>query len=215
MADARPAADGGGRRAQAERRADTIGRLLHATTESIADLGYHRATTAEICERAGVSPGALFHHFDTKVDLVLAALRRLIELRIDRYLEFADSLRTSEAPEGDGIELLRMGRALGRDRGALVWLEVTLAARSDPDLRERLTPLLAVRWRSIRDAVSGHPALAAMPAEKREAWLTILRATLELDAICDHVLADDDLAERKDRALMALAVRLGAIPPAA
>ena len=62
------------RRSQSERRAETIELLLDATIATIAELGYHRATTAEICARAGVTHGALFHHFETRIDLVLAAL---------------------------------------------------------------------------------------------------------------------------------------------
>jgi AcrR family transcriptional regulator len=209
MADVDPAAEGRGRRTQARRSAETIEQLLLATTASIADHGYHRATTARICQRAGVSPGALFHHFDTKVDLVLAALRRLLEMRIDRYLEFAASVRTTGAPDGGGLELLRMARSLTRDPEAMVWLEVTMAARADAELRARLRPLLAARWRSIRDVASRHPAIAAMPVEPREAWLQILWGTLELDAIWEHVIPGDELDERKDRALLALAVRLG------
>ena len=34
--------------------------------------------------------GALFHHFDTRIDLVLAALQRMTERRIARYVEFAE-----------------------------------------------------------------------------------------------------------------------------
>lgn len=48
--------------------------LLMAGFTCIADLGYARATTAEICRRAGVSSGTFFHHFPTKEDLLLALL---------------------------------------------------------------------------------------------------------------------------------------------
>ena len=78
------------RRTQAERRADTTELLLDATIDAIADVGYHGATTAEICARAGVSDGALFHHFDTRVDLVLGALAHLTERRVADYVEFAE-----------------------------------------------------------------------------------------------------------------------------
>src|SRR5258708_3339100 len=43
------------RRTQAERRATTQARLLDATIECVAELAYHRTTTAEVARRAGLS----------------------------------------------------------------------------------------------------------------------------------------------------------------
>lgn len=48
--------------------------LLTAGFTCIADVGWTRATTAQICRRAGVSSGTFFHHFPTKEDLLLALL---------------------------------------------------------------------------------------------------------------------------------------------
>ena len=45
--------------------------ILAAGYECIAELGYAGATTARICERAGVSSGTFFHHFPTKLDLLV------------------------------------------------------------------------------------------------------------------------------------------------
>src|SRR5438270_12370952 len=61
------------RRTQAERRAETRGRLLDATLECLADLGYGATTTTEVVRRAGLSRGAQVHHFPTKAELVVAA----------------------------------------------------------------------------------------------------------------------------------------------
>src|SRR5262245_4162736 len=133
------------RRTQAERRAETTEALLDATIEAIAELGYHGATTAEICARAGVTHGALFHHFDTRVDLVLAALARLTERRIANYVEFAAQVHAAGKP----IELLRMVWQLARDRVAVVWAELTFAARTDPELRAHVQPALDARWALI------------------------------------------------------------------
>ena len=49
--------------------------LIRAGFEAIASLGYARATTAEICRRAGVSSGTFFHYFATKEELLLAMSR--------------------------------------------------------------------------------------------------------------------------------------------
>ncbi|HET9665178.1 MAG TPA: TetR/AcrR family transcriptional regulator, partial [Desertimonas sp.] len=145
------------RRSQGERRADTIDLLLAATIDTIAELGYHRATTAEICARAGVTHGALFHHFKSRVDLVLAALQRMTGERIARYMEFAEDMRASA---GEPLDLLRMVGTLARDDVATVWAEITVAARTDPELRERVEPAIDTRWALIRAAAATFPGLA-------------------------------------------------------
>jgi len=54
------------RRTQAERTAATRERILAAVVESIAELGIQRTTASEIARRAGVTWGAVQHHFGAK-----------------------------------------------------------------------------------------------------------------------------------------------------
>ena len=198
------------RRTQAERRADTTQLLLDATIDAIVDVGFQRATTAEICARAGVSDGALFHYFDTRVDLVLSALAHLTERRVADYLEFAEQLRRVA---GDPLELLHMVGRLARDRVAVVWAEVTMAARTDADLRSRVTPAVESRWALLRAVAENFPALAAMEPRPREVWLQLLRATMEVAPLVEAPLSTEESTGRvspRNRALLSLAEHLGA-----
>jgi AcrR family transcriptional regulator len=200
------------RRTQAERRAETTEALLDATIEAIAELGYHGATTAEICARAGVTHGALFHHFETRIDLVLAALGRMTEQRVANYVEFATQVEAVGKP----IDLLRMVWQLARDPIAIVWAELTIAARTDPELRARVQPALDARWALIRSAAEAFPALAVMEPVAREVWLQLMRGTIELSPVLEPLLGNGDASlladrdERRNRALLALAEHLGA-----
>jgi AcrR family transcriptional regulator len=203
------------RRTQAERRAETTEALLDATIEAIAELGYHGATTAEICARAGVTHGALFHHFETRIDLVLAALGRMTEQRVANYVEFATQVEAVGKP----IDLLRMVWQLARDPIAIVWAELTIAARTDPELRARVQPALDARWALIRSAAEAFPALAVMEPVAREVWLQLMRGTIELSPMLEPLLGNGDASlladrdERRNRALLALAEHLGARLP--
>jgi AcrR family transcriptional regulator len=60
------------RRTQAERSAATIDGLLLAAVESLVDVGYARTSTQDICKRAGLSQGALFRHFPSRLAFMIA-----------------------------------------------------------------------------------------------------------------------------------------------
>ncbi len=62
------------RRTHAERTAETRARIVAATVECIAELGYSRTTAQEIARRAGVTWGAAQHHFGDKDGILLAVL---------------------------------------------------------------------------------------------------------------------------------------------
>src|SRR5207302_5430172 len=58
------------RRTQAARREATRSALLNAAAECLAEEGYARTTVRRIAERAGVTVGALQHHFSTRAALL-------------------------------------------------------------------------------------------------------------------------------------------------
>ena len=62
------------RRSHAERSAETRARIIDAVVECIADLGYQRTTANEIAARAGVTWGAVQHHFGGKDGILVAVL---------------------------------------------------------------------------------------------------------------------------------------------
>jgi AcrR family transcriptional regulator len=51
--------------------------ILDAAERVFARLGYQAGTTKEIARSAGVSEGALYYHFDSKRDMLVAILDRL------------------------------------------------------------------------------------------------------------------------------------------
>src|ERR671939_1888400 len=75
-----------GRRTQAERTAPTRRALLDAARSMFAEKGYHEAAAEEIVRRAGLTRGALYHHFEDKKDLFRAVVDE-IEGEIDEEIE--------------------------------------------------------------------------------------------------------------------------------
>jgi AcrR family transcriptional regulator len=72
------------RRTQAERTAATRERLLAAVVESIAEVGFQRTTASEIARRAGVTWGAVQHHFGAKNGILEAVLAESVARLAER-----------------------------------------------------------------------------------------------------------------------------------
>ena len=136
------------RRTQQARREATVGKLLDATVAALGEVGYARTTVQEVCLRAGVSQGGLFRHFATRLDLVIAAADRVRELQFASFREGLSRLRPDEDSITAALHLLRE-----RCRAPInaAWYELLSAARSDAELREKLTPLAARYHGEIAD----------------------------------------------------------------
>jgi len=120
-----------------ERSAGTRRRLLEATFESLIEVGFARTSTPEVLRRTGISRGALLHHFPTKNDLVAAAVEYVFDKRLTAYREAFANL---ELPEGASraeaaIDLLW---ELVCGPTYYAWLELLVAARTEPELLGRL-----------------------------------------------------------------------------
>jgi AcrR family transcriptional regulator len=86
-----------GRRTQAQRRTATRRALLDAARSMFAEKGYHGTAAEEIVRRAGVTRGALYHHYEDKKDLFRAVVDEM-EGEIDEEIEAAERAQ-SDLPE--------------------------------------------------------------------------------------------------------------------
>jgi AcrR family transcriptional regulator len=100
--------DKGHRRTQAERREATRAALLASARALFAERGYADVGTEEIVQRAGLTRGALYHHFTGKQDL-FRAVYEMVEQELTARI--AAGLSGDEDP----IELLRKGAAMFLD----------------------------------------------------------------------------------------------------
>lgn len=69
-------------RTQAERSEQARNRLMLATLECLRELGFSGTTVSSICQRSGLSRGALLHHFASKNELIVNAFMHRQRLRI-------------------------------------------------------------------------------------------------------------------------------------
>jgi AcrR family transcriptional regulator len=94
--------ESGHRRTQAQRSAATRAALLAAGRALFAERGYASTAREEIVERAGVTRGALHHHFGTKQDLFAAVFEAL-------EAELATRIATAAMAGADPRDQLRRG----------------------------------------------------------------------------------------------------------
>ncbi|MGN6094965.1 MAG: TetR/AcrR family transcriptional regulator [Bosea sp. (in: a-proteobacteria)] len=135
-------------RQQQARSVATYERLIAATLDVIYDVGYHAATTQEIAARAKVSRGALLYHFPARADIILAAMERLLE-------DGTAEIRTVTRHVQDGSLSLEgfvdFLWALFSGRFFYLSLEMITEARNDPELRNRMIPVVK-RFHEALDA---------------------------------------------------------------
>ena len=91
-----------GRRSQAERRSATRRALLDAGRELFAERGFAGAGQEDIVERAGVTRGALAHHFATKKGLFRAVVESV-------EIELTGNIAAAAMRGDDPMAHLRLG----------------------------------------------------------------------------------------------------------
>jgi AcrR family transcriptional regulator len=133
---------------QAERTAITRAKLLDAAAACLAEVGYHRTSTTEICRRAGVSRGAQLHHFPTKADLLAAALDHVWNLRAEEFRALVQTLPTGPERIDGAVDVLW---SVFQGDTFAAWFELAAAARTDPELQARMTSVARSMGERIRD----------------------------------------------------------------
>jgi len=83
--------------------------ILTTAGELLAEVGFERLTTNLVCERAGLTPPALYRYFPNKYALLSELARRLMEAQDEQVFEWLDE----EGRSGGGLEAaLESNRAL-------------------------------------------------------------------------------------------------------
>lgn len=110
-------------------------RILDAAVQSLIEQGAARTTTLEVQRKAGVSRGALLHHFPTHADLLSATVMDLVRRNEQSVFEMQAKLQS--AP--DAVERAIRALALMMGQPAfMAELELWALARTDEGLRDAL-----------------------------------------------------------------------------
>lgn len=148
------------------RAAETRERLLKAAVECLYLRGYSGTTAKEVCKIAGVSRGAHAYHFETKHQLMTATVEYLVEQRNLEFREAIERLPQEDRYEA-GIDLIW---EILSGETFFSWLEVLVAARTDPELLEsvtelnaRVTETIEANFRELFPELAGTEPFALLP----------------------------------------------------
>jgi AcrR family transcriptional regulator len=115
-------------------------RLLRAAADVFAERGYDGTRVADIAAAAGVSNGAMYAHFASKADLLVAALRTHGQRLLTQALAADPDRSVTDM-------LLVIGRGLPHrlDARGYLLVEALVAARRDQDVAEPMRDYMGER----------------------------------------------------------------------
>jgi AcrR family transcriptional regulator len=194
------------RRTQAERATETREALIASARPLFAAAGFADVALETIVRAAGVTRGALYHHFADKTELFAAVFER-VEAEVATQMGEA----IAAANETDPVEVMRLGAGF--------WLD----ASSDPEIQRIVlvdAPVVLgwARWTEIgnryntglvRELLANAVETGRIPPQPIEATaLTMLgairEATLYVARAEDHDLARQEAGAVMDRLIHAL-----------
>lgn len=133
-----------------QRSIETRRRIMSAAVKLFATQGYNVSSVAEICNAAGISKGAFYHHFPGKQDLFVAVLEEWLaglDAELERIRDVSGSV-TESLLSMTGM----MGEVFSQAEGQLpMFLEFWVQAMRNPEIEA----LVIAPYRRYRQFFAG------------------------------------------------------------
>ncbi len=135
------------RRTQAERTAATRTRVLDAAIAALIDEGIGGLSSPAVARRAGISRGALTHHFPSRTELLGATVEHLFA---ELVRGFRSAFEAVDAADGDRVErgLRILWSAFARP-AHMACMELYALSRTDPEVAAQMLPAAAAHRMAI------------------------------------------------------------------
>ena len=176
---------------QQRKSAQTRVGILEAAIDCLATHGYARTTTQLIAETADISRGAMLHHYPTKGALIEAIIAYCFYKRMEMLSEGVRNISEMQrVREFAGLEILWRSFFTREHRA---YLELNVAARTDPGVRESFAPQARRFARIWRDeGINIFPEWAGDPER-------LARASDLVEAVLEGLALNHDIWESPDR----------------
>lgn len=188
------------------RAAATRARIMDAAEEMILEHGLAGTTVAAVVERAGITKGTFFYHFDTKADLARSLVERY-EAHDEDLMErhMAEAERRSDDPLEQVLIFVRLFEErmeeLTEPYPGCLFAAYCYQNRMFDDRTRRIVEEGLLRWRrrlgeKLREAMEAHPIRADVNAGGLADMLTVV---FEGAFILSKTLAEPDTVARQLR----------------
>lgn len=182
-----PSKAAGPKRTQAQRTEETTTALFEATMELMLSDGLSRMTTQAIAKRAGVSRGALTHHFQSREELVAEAIHHHLTALNTKLLAFAKTMQQNETEVGAIADFLWK---MMSDGVFYVTLEYLPEVRHNEALKARLVPVTK-EFHDGLEAIWSHVATKTSCEPKQASIILNMTMCLFRGMIAQTILRDD------------------------
>lgn len=157
---------------QKERTAEASRLLKTATIDLMFENGLHRTSTTEIARRAGLSRGALTHHFPSREAIIVESISYQLEMACDDLDRFGQGFSARSSSTDELIDFIWQFMS---DRLFYVTLEYLPEARHNAEFRHQLIPVVQ-KFHSTLDSIWAR--LAGQLGVEREVAKTWMNATM-------------------------------------
>jgi len=90
-------------------------RILDAAYRALVKRGYHETSMKDIAAEAGVAPGLAHYYFETKEDLLVAAIERACQPVMEAWRQAGMNLTGPLPEDADPMVVARMGFELAKE----------------------------------------------------------------------------------------------------
>ena len=166
--------------------------LLPVITEAFVELGYHRATTAELAARCDIQENVLYRLWTDKQEMFIASIDFLRRSRLKMWEALANADDTVRSTAERMLE--NEARQVGELRlHRLVF--AALGETDDPRIRRSIKQMYRQYQSALTKAISTHRRAndRSLPSAELSAWAAIGLVTVI------NIISELDLVSRRDR----------------
>jgi AcrR family transcriptional regulator len=171
----------------------TKDKIIEAALKTLKEDGFAGTSARSIAKRGEFNQALIFYHFGTLSDLLLAALDRTSEVRMERYRDSMKDIRTVEDAVRVATDLYREDLASGH---ITVISEMIAGSLERPDLGpqvvERMRPWIAMTTEAVESMLGSLGATGIAPPATIAYAIVALFLGINL---LSHLEKDDTMAE--------------------
>jgi AcrR family transcriptional regulator len=170
----------------------TFERLMQAAGELLADVGFEKLTSNEICNRAGLTPPAFYHYFNDKYEVLAELAERLLKRQNDTFAVWLieSGADGEQIPSVDAFERLFqiITEYVAREPGG-IW--TIRALRALPNLNH-----VRLKWLRQYTNQLYQIARTLVPSPASELLWSRLRIMVEFSYVIDELVFEEDRIPR-------------------